>query len=95
LKKGISTKRSTNPLNPIYSLLGAKELTQDNNNPYGTSYNWKLKKKEFMKIDDSVEKKLDRVNSCKNNLYNPNQNQLEAKMEGENLGDELLSQGQE
>jgi len=47
-KKGITTTRQTNPLNPVYSILGGKELLNENNNPFGTTFNAKsLKKKEF------------------------------------------------
>ncbi len=44
LKRGITTIRQSNPLNPQYNLLGAKELLNDNNNPYGTTYNLKNRK---------------------------------------------------
>lgn len=37
LKKGIVTSRSTNPLNPRYNYIGAKELVGKDFNPYGKS----------------------------------------------------------
>jgi hypothetical protein len=46
LKRGITTTRQTNPLNPQYNLLGGKELPNEYNNPYGTTYNLINKKKD-------------------------------------------------
>lgn len=73
LKRGISTSRQTNPLNPNYNLLGAKELTNENNNPYGTTYNlkfWKTNNKSreenhkegFIESHNDLQKNISETN---------------------------------
>jgi hypothetical protein len=48
LKKGISTQRKTNPLNPQYFLPGQKEIIKPENNPYGkTSFDFKPRTTSF------------------------------------------------
>ena len=54
------TTRQTNPLFPKYSLLGAKELINENNNPFGTSFNKKLNQKKE-KNEEILEKISDKI----------------------------------
>jgi len=81
LKKGIQTKRQTNPLSPAYNLLGAKELLKENNNPYGTTHNWRSKKNE---IDNIVENDNQiQLQGKESSTVREDNNQI--KHEGENI----------
>jgi len=94
IKKGITTNRMTNPLNPDYLLPGNKEL-DGNYNPYGNTVNSKFKIiRDLNKIKESVPNinnvipdmklDIDNINQCKTEENEPNVNKINEFIKTEN-----------
>ena len=84
IKKGLCTSRVTNPLNPVYILPGSKELINKNNNPFGTTYNWKTKN-EMFKFEDNKNNEKDIWSSSSNNHYIADNERVYEKNNMENI----------
>jgi hypothetical protein len=69
LKKGITTERQTNPVDPIYKNPGEKELGQ-NNNPYGNTLNSKSAKARSESVGIKIIKQGSYSANGKNILQN-------------------------
>ena len=76
LKKGIISKRTTNPLNPAYILPGNLEL-EKNNNPYGDTLLGKNKLRTETSLPNEDLNSFTRNNFASNKLNNPINGKIE------------------
>lgn len=94
LKKGIETKRQTNPLNPNYILPGQKELGSNNeNNPYGNSKYRKIeeKKDNYSKMDNHSNSSINPVLIQNENMGNKNYGEESKRPHSNNIEEKRLN----
>ena len=88
LKKGIVTKRCTNPLNPDYQFLGAKELA---GSKFG-EYSKKQRAKSVSNINtmDNNRIKSPQIKEETKNYENVNENNINNSIDDDNSSEEII-----